>query len=68
MQEVLEGSPAEAAGVQAGDVLVGLDDARIADLRGYSAALKAHAPGDEVTLRVRRGEEELTLRAVLARR
>jgi putative serine protease PepD len=62
------GSPAEAAGIRPGDVLVALDGVPIADLRGYSAALKARQPGEEVELTVRRDGEEMVLTATLAER
>jgi S1-C subfamily serine protease len=66
--EVAPGSPAEIAGIRAGDVLVALDGEPIADLRGYSAALKAHEPGDTVVVTVRRGGEEQVVTATLAER
>ena len=64
----MPGSPAEAAGVRAGDVVVALDGAPVADLRGYSAALKGHGPGDTVKVTVRRDGEEMVLTATLAGR
>jgi hypothetical protein len=68
VQEVVPGSPAATAGVRAGDVLVALDGLPIADLRGYSAALKARQPGDPVELTVRRDGEEKVLTATLGER
>jgi len=68
VQEVLRGSPAEAAGVVAGDVLHAVDDHELSGLRDLSTALKAHAPGDQVTLRLRRGDVELELAATLVAR
>ena len=65
---VLPGSAAEGAGVLAGDILIAVGGAEVADLRGYSNLLKRHAPGDEVELELRRGEEIVTLRAVLRAR
>ncbi len=53
---VLKGSPAEAAGLEAGDVLVGFDDAKIAGPRDLRAAIGAKKPGDAVRLKARRGE------------
>jgi len=64
--EVIPGSPAAAAGLRPGDVLVSLDGTPLADVRGYSAALKAHQAGDTITLIVRRDGEEMTLTATLA--
>jgi aminopeptidase N len=48
LEGVVPGSPAEQAGLAAGDVLVELGGEAIADLRGYSAALKRLSPGDRV--------------------
>ena len=66
--QVMPGSPAEAAGIRPGDVLVALDGVPIADLRSYSAALKAHQPGDTVELKLQRDGEEVVLTATLAER
>ncbi len=56
---VSPGSPAEAAGLQVGDIIVRLGDKDIANLREYSDALKTHQPGDTVELvYVRDGEEK----------
>ena len=65
---VVPGSPAEKAGLQAGDVLLRLDGAGIADLRGFSDALRALTPGQTVTATVRRGDEELTLDVTVEKR
>src|SRR5690606_28878788 len=62
------GSAGEEAGLQAGDVLLQYNGQPITDLQGYSNMLRASAPGDEVTLLVRRGEDTLTVRAVLKAR
>ena len=61
---VTGGSPAEGAGLVRGDVLVGLGDHEVADLQGFTDALAAYRPGDEVVLRyVRDGETlEATVR------
>jgi hypothetical protein len=48
VDSVVAGSPAERAGVQAGDVLIRLDDTSIADLRGFSQHLRTLKPGQEV--------------------
>jgi putative serine protease PepD len=66
--EVVPGSPAEAAGVRPGDVLIALDGAPLVDVRGYSAALKSHRAGDNVELKLQRDGEELVLTATLVER
>jgi len=65
---VREDSPAEKAGLQAGDVIVQLGDAEITDLYAYTYALREHSPGDEVKVVVLRGDERLTFTAVLGSR
>ena len=65
---VRAGSPGDRAGLQAGDILIGLGEFAIANLFEMTDALRSHRPGDTVTLRVRRGEEVLELTATLGRR
>jgi len=48
------GSPAEAAGLREGDVIVGLGDRTIATLAEFSEALKSLPPGAKVTVVFRR--------------
>jgi hypothetical protein len=68
VQQVMPGSAAEKAGIQAGDVLVALDGEAVTDLRTYSVLLKARSPGDEVKITVSRDGEEVSLSAVLGSR
>lgn len=64
IQEVVGGSPAQRAGVEAGDTILAVNDIRATDdlMRSLSSSL---APGDEVRLRVRRDgrDQELRVRA-----
>jgi hypothetical protein len=57
---VVPGSPAEKAGIQAGDVLIRIDEVEIADLRGFSGVLRTLEPGQTVVATVLRNGEELT--------
>jgi hypothetical protein len=57
---VIEGSPAQAAGVTAGDVLTGLGGEAVKSLKGYSELLKKLKPGDEVKLTWKRGDDEMS--------
>ena len=61
-------SPAEAAGLREGDVLIRFAGEEIADLYAFTDALRAHSPGDTVELVVLRDDGELTLRAILGSR
>lgn len=62
------GSPADSAGLKAGDIVVEFDGKTVTDLQSYSDALYARRPGDEVEVVVVRGAERLRLRVRLGRR
>jgi S1-C subfamily serine protease len=65
---VRAGSPAEAAGIRAGDVLVQLGEHVIKNLYDMENALRAYQPGDSVVVGVLRDGRRLDLRAALGRR
>jgi S1-C subfamily serine protease len=65
---VSPGSPAERAGIQAGDVLVRFASREIRDIYDYTRILGEHKPGDRVELVVRRDSREVTLTITLAAR
>jgi hypothetical protein len=65
---VRAGSPADSAGMKAGDVVVEFGGKVVSDLQTYSDALYAHQPGDEVDIVVLRNGERLKLRVRLGRR
>lgn len=64
-QTVVEGSPAEAAGLQEGDLLVRIDQYQIATWNDLTDALRAHGPGN-AEIEVVRGGESLILSIDLA--
>jgi len=64
----IPGSPAEAAGIQKGDVIVALGAEPVDNLGDFSAALKKRQPGDTVEVVFRRGEEELRRRVAVVER
>jgi peptidase M28-like protein/PDZ domain-containing protein/peptidase M1-like protein len=68
VQEVLPGSPAAAAGIVSGDVIVSFGGAEVTDLKTYSDLLKGRIPGDVVEVGVRRGGETISLRVTLGER
>jgi hypothetical protein len=68
VQQVLQGSAAESAGLAAGDVLLAIDGEAIPSLAAYSDLLKRREPGDEVEVTVERAGERINLRAVLRAR
>lgn len=65
---VTTGSPGDVAGLRRGDILIRLGSHEIKDLEAFTAALRAHRPGDEVDVVVIRDGAEVRLRAVLGRR
>jgi hypothetical protein len=65
---VTPGSPGDRAGMRRGDILIRLGGQDIRDLQGFTKALQAHRPGDEVDVGLLREGQEITLRAVLGRR
>jgi S1-C subfamily serine protease len=60
------GTPAERAGLKAGDLITAFDGRPVKNLEDYSVLLFRHKPGDEISVTVRRGEETLELKAVLS--
>ena len=68
LRGVSPGSPAEQAGIRAGDVIVEFGGMPVGDLYQFTDALQAHEPGDTVRVVVRRDGEPLALTAVLGRR
>jgi hypothetical protein len=62
------GSPADSAGMRQGDILIGLGEDAIASLQDFQNALTAHAAGDTVELRWRRGEQLMRFVVVLGGR
>jgi S1-C subfamily serine protease len=65
---VQEGTPAAAAGLVAGDLIVAVDDAATDGSAGLIAAIRDHEPDDAVTVTVVRDGERITLDVVLTTR
>ncbi|MBD7949167.1 S1C family serine protease [Oerskovia rustica] len=57
--------PAAVAGIQAGDVILSIDGRPVSLSDELIVAIRAKAPGDTVTLRVRTGDQERDVRVVL---
>lgn len=63
--EIQAGSPAAAAGVEVGDVVVAIDDVPIDGTLGLVATIRDRAPGDGITISLLRNGEPVELTAVL---
>jgi hypothetical protein len=60
------GSPAEEAGLRDGDVIVGIDNRSIADLKALMMFLAAKNPGDSIEIQVMRGSTVEAVGATLS--
>ncbi len=65
---ITAGSPADRAGLKAGDIVVEFGGMAVTDLESYSNALFAHKPGDVVPVVVIRDGARLTLSVTLGKR
>ena len=65
VDNVSPGSPAEQAGIEAGDIIVRIGDIRVEGVEDVFAAVRSHEIGDVVAVEIVRGEERVTLRATL---
>lgn len=65
---VRPGSPAETAGIKAGDTIVKLGDKRISNLYDYTYALQEHRPGEVAPVVVLRDGQEVTLQVTFGKR
>jgi putative serine protease PepD len=68
IQEVTANSPASKAGLKAGDRVTSVDGQAIQSYSEMVARIRAHQPGDKVTLNVTRGGNETTITATLTQR
>jgi putative serine protease PepD len=68
VSEVVNGSPADEAGIRPGDVITGVDGEDVGSAEDLVAAVRAHEPGDTVTLSWTRGGEAQTAKVELGSR
>ncbi len=62
---VVPGSPADEAGIEAGDLVVGVNGEAVTSFGDLGVIIRRQEPGDELELTVRRNGEEQTLTATL---
>ncbi len=65
---VTEGSPADKAGLKAGDIITSFGGKKISNIYDFTYAIGSFVPGDKVEVIVLRGEEELKFEIELASR
>lgn len=63
VSDVADGSPAEDAGLEAGDTITGIDGDRVTDGVGLIVAIRTHQPGETVEITVMRdgAEQQLSI-------
>jgi len=66
--DIVNGSPADEAGLMAGDIMIEFDDLEITGLNDYAYALRQKQPGDVVEVVVTRGEENVSASVTLSAR
>lgn len=68
IRDVNVGTPADAAGLQAGDIVIAVDGATVEGAAGLIAAIRDLEPGDSVQITVQRSDERLEVVAELTSR
>lgn len=63
---VSEGSPAQIAGLQGGDIIISFGGKKISNIYDFTYALGDFVPGDVVDVIVKRGEKQITFQVKLA--
>jgi serine protease Do len=65
IQTIMDKSAAKAAGLQKGDVILAVNGDKVQDLMALRSIMGRYVAGDQVTLKVRRGSEDLEVKATL---
>jgi len=66
LQGVVAGSPAEKAGLKAGDVIIQLNSDRIGGLDDFDLALRKYSAGEQIEVTVLRDGQKIPLKVTLA--
>jgi serine protease Do len=67
IQDITKESAAEKAGLKENDIITKIDDTKIEDPDGLSAAIKKHKPGEKVTVTYLRDKKEQKVTAELTK-
>jgi S1-C subfamily serine protease len=65
---VVGGSPADKAGIKAGDVVLKFGGIEITDFPSLTAAVREKQPGERIKVLVRRGEEQIELAVIIGKK
>jgi serine protease Do len=68
ISHVVPGGSAYKAGLRVDDVILAIADKTVADVDTFLNVLQQHRPGDEIPLRIKRGDKELEVRVKLGKR
>jgi putative serine protease PepD len=68
LAEIVDGSPADDAGLQAGDVVTEVDGQAVETVAELRAAVSAKQPGDRVTVQIERGGDTRSIEVRLGER
>ncbi len=66
--DVRKGTPADKAGLRAGDILIEFDGKEISNLYDFTYALQSHKAGDQVLVRVLRMGQIIEAKVLLTER
>jgi len=66
--QVMPGSAADKAGLKKDDLVLSLNGQEVSDPAAFSALIQKHKPGEVVTVKVMRGDEEKSVQATLGKR
>ena len=65
---VVEGGPAEKAGIKAGDIVTAMGDEPVANTKELVLMLKAASPGDDIKFKIKRGDADREIAVKLGKR
>lgn len=65
IDDILDDSPAEAAGLEEEDIIIGFNNDRIRDYDDLIDMIEDQKPGDEITLTIMRGDNKQEIKATL---
>ncbi|HKG26862.1 MAG TPA: trypsin-like peptidase domain-containing protein [Thermomicrobiales bacterium] len=66
--QVASGSPAASAGIQEGDIVLAIAGTKINQQNSFTEALFPHKPGEQVSVDLQRGDQQLSVKVTLGER